>query len=457
MNDRHPADSAIAASVTGDSHNQAVVDHVALCVRCQSIAARLADSPLDDLPDVPLPDDSVAVPPAAMAAARDARVVDPAPDQIWRAAAPGGPILLVWVRRLRSDGRPAVVPVSFDPDHADDYSLIVPADRSPLGVDTVFHTTVETTIDARALYDCIVEEAGITDDIDTVRSARTEGRPAEGVTVGTPIVSLADERIEYRQQLADSLVELTTPRFEPDDSDDNDSHDLVEDLPTDSALGALIDDEITAELTDTLVNGLRDAYPAARVMPVRPTVGTAGGISLFATMVNIDVFVSIATVSPELPDEEIPELSRTIFETDLSIHAVCFVTVPDAYDARLIDRRSLTENYETPTGELRLPEDSLKGHVTDVLLKYFDLRVNPFRAFGTAAVEPIRIDYRDIAVEYGAGAVRDTANRASSLRVPGKADGYRRVTLHREEVIEIVEQALTRNTVDIAAILEGEA
>lgn len=457
MNDRHPADSAIAASIAGDSHDQAVMEHLALCTRCQSIAARLADGPLDDLPDVPLPDDSAAVPPAAAAAATGARVIDPATDQIWRAAAPGGPILLVWIRQLRSDARPAVVPVSFDPDHADDYSLIVPADRSPLGVDTVFHTTVETTIDTRSLSNCIVEQAGVIDDIDIIRSARAVGRPAEGVTVGSPIVSLTDERIEYRQQLADSLVELTTPRFEPDDSDDNDSHDLLEDLPTDSALGALIDDEITAELIDTLVNGLCDAYPAARVVPVRPTVGAAGGISLFATIVNIDVFVSIATVTADISDDAIPELSRAVFETDLSIHAVCFVTVPGTYEAQLIDRRSLTENYETPTGDLRLPEDSVKGHVTDVLLKYFDLRVNPFRAFRAAAVEPIRINYRDIAVAYGAGAVRDTADRASSLRVPGKADGYRRVADHREAVIEIVEQALTRNTVDISAILEGEA
>lgn len=456
MNDHHPTDSAIAASITGDAHDQAIVQHLASCAQCRSIAARLGDDPLDDLPDVPLPNDSAVVPSATAVAAADARPVDLAVDQIWRAAAPGGSMVLCWIRRLRSDGRPAVVPVSFDPDHADNYSLIVPADRSPLGVDTVFHTTVETTIDTRSLSDCIVEQAGVTDDIDIIRSARTEGRPAEGVAVGSPIVSLTDERIEYRQQLADSLIELTTPRFEPDDSDE-DSRNLVDALSTDSALGALIDDEITAELTDTLVNGLRDAYPAARVLPVRPTVDTAGGVSLFATIVNIDVFVTIATVTAEIPDEAIPELSRTVFETDMSIQAVCFVTAPGAQDAQLVDRRSLTENYVTPSGDLRLPEDSLKGHVTDVLLKYFDLRINPFRAFEAAAVEPIRINYRDLAVEFGAGAVRDTADRASSLRVPGKADGYRRVTDHREAVIEIVEQALTRNTVDISAILEGEA
>ena len=112
MNDHHPTDSAIAASITGDAHDQAIVQHLASCAQCRSIAARLGDDPLDDLPDVPLPNDSAVVPSATAVAAADARPVDLAVDQIWRAAAPGGSMVLCWIRRLRSDGRPAVVPVS---------------------------------------------------------------------------------------------------------------------------------------------------------------------------------------------------------------------------------------------------------------------------------------------------------------------------------------------------------
>lgn len=457
MSDPHPTDSAIAAHVAGDAGNSTLADHLASCDQCRNIAARLSDGPLDALPDVPLPSAVPTVPAGAASAATNARAVDHAPDQLWRAAAPdSGRIQLVWIRRLRSDGRPAVVPVSFDPDHADEYSLVVPADRSPLDIDIVFHTTVETTIDTRTLIDCIVEQTGVTDDIDTVRNARAEGRPVTNLTVGTPIVSLTDDRIEYRQQLADALIELTVPRLDPDESDDNDAHDLLEDLRTDSALGTLIDDEVTAELTDKLINGLWDSYPAARVLPARPAPGNTGDITMFATIVNIDVFVSVVTAATELPDEEVPELSRAVFDTDLSIHAVCFVTAHGTFDARLIDRRSLTQNYETPTGRLRLPDNLIRGPVVDVLLKFFDLRVNPFRSFGTAAVDPITINHRDIAVQYGAGAVRDTAERASGLRVPGKAEGYSRVTDHRDAVIRIVEAALTRDTVDINAILEGE-
>ncbi len=456
--DPHPTETALAAYAAGEqADSSAVGDHIASCDRCRTIVVRLSDEPLDDLPDLPLPAVAPAVPPATVRAVADARAIEVTPDQMWRAAPPtGGPTQLLWIRRLRSDGRVAVVPVTLDTDHADEYSLIVPADRSPLGVDLVFHTMVETTIDRRTLIDCIVEHAGVAAANTTVRDARTQGLPVHGLHVGSPIVSLADERIEYRQQLSDALVQLTTARFDPDRSDDDDAHDLPTDLPNDTAIRALIDDEITAELIDTMLSGLSDTYPAARVLPARPGPAHAGDISAFATIVNIDVFVSIVTVTTDVPDRDLPELCRSVFHTDLSVHAVCFVTIRGSFDARLVDRRALCDAYETPSGRLRLPDDVLHGPVVDVLLKFFDRRVNPFRAITTATIDPITINQRDLAVQYGAGAVRDIAQRAFGLRVPEKADGYRRVTNHRDAVIRIVEQALTHDTVDIAAILEDE-
>ena len=456
--DPHPTDTALAAYAAGEPADRGgLSDHIALCDQCRAIVVRLSDELLDELPDLPLAAVAPAVPPATVEAVADARTVEVAPDQLWRAAPPaGGPTQLLWTRRLRSDGRVAVVPVTFDTDHADEYSLIVPADRSPLGVDLVFHTTVETTIDRRTLLDCIVEHAGVAADIRTVRDARAQGLPVHGLRVGSPIVSLADERIEYRQQLSDALIQLTTAHFEPDRSDDDDTHDLPTDLPNDTAIGALIDDEITVELIETMLNGLSDTYPAARVLPARPGQGHASDISAFATIVNIDVFVSIVTVATDVPDDDLPELSRSVFHTDLSVQAVCFVTIPGSFYARLVDRRALSDAYETPSGRLRLPDDILHGPVADVLLKFFDRRVNPFRAITTATVDPITINQRDLAVQYGTGAVRDIAERAPALRVPGKADGYSRVTNHRDAVIRIVEHALTHDSVDIAAILEDE-
>lgn len=458
MTDPHPTETAIAAHVAGElAKNEVLADHIASCASCRSIALRLSDDPFDVIPDLPLPEHAPAVPPQTVLAVAGARILDLAPDQIWRAASPAdGPTQLVWIRRLRSDGRAAAVPVSFDPDQADEYSLIVPADLSPLGTDLVFHTTVETTIDPRALIDCIVDQAGVAVDIATVVDARAQGQLVQDVRVGSPIVSLADDRIEYRQQLSDALIGLTAARLDPDHSDHDYDHDLPVDLPSDSALGALIDDEITAKLIDKLLNGLSHSYPGARIWPVRLSPWHTGDISAFATIVNIDVFVSVVTVAIDVPDEDLPELSRSVFDADISVHAACFVAAPGSFDARLIDRRALSDTYETPTGRLRLPDHLQRGPVEEVLVKFFDRRVNPFRVITTATVEPITINQRDLAVQCGAASVRDIAGRASGLRVPGKADGYSRVTNHRDAVVRIVEQALTHDTVDVAAILEAE-
>lgn len=458
MSDSHPTDTALAAYATGEgAGREAVAEHVASCDPCRGIVGRLSDEPLDDIPDRPLPENGPVVPQGTVRAVADSRTLDVVSDQLWRAATPDrDSVQVVWIRRVRSDGRIAVVPVSLDPDHADDYSLIVTADRSPLGVDLVFHTTIETTIDPRTLIDCIVEHAGVVADITAVRGARALGVPVQDVLVGSPIVSFTDDRIEYRQQLSDALIELTSASLDPDRSGDDDAHDLPTAMPSDSAIADLIDDEITAALLDELLLGLWDTHPGARVVPARSSPGHAGAVASFATIVNIDVFVSVVTVATQIPDEELPELSRAVFQTDLSVHAVCFVATPQPFHARLIDRRALSDSYETPTGRLQVPEDLLEGPVAEVLLKFFDRRVNPFRVFGTAAIDPITINQRDLAVEYGAGSVRDVAARASGLRVPGKSDGYSRVANHREAVIEIVEQALTRDSVDIAGILDGD-
>lgn len=457
MTDSHPTDTAIAAFVDGDQASGALADHIASCPRCGSIAARLGEDSFDDISDWPLQEHAPLVPPVTVQAVASAQIADLATDQIWRAvSAVEGINQLVWIRRLRSDGRAAAVPVSFDAEYADEYSLIVPAEGSPLGIDTVFHTTAETTIDPRFLIDCIVDPAGVATDIATIRHARAHGSPVQDLPVGSPILSLVDNRIEYRQQLSDALVGLTTARLDPDQSNEDGNHDLPVDISNDSAIRGLIGDEISAELIGQLLDGLAHTYPAARVVPTQPSMGLVSNVSAFATIVNIDVLVSIVTLTLDIPDADLPEMSRSVFDADMSVHAVCFVSIEGSFDTRLIDRRALSDAYETPSGVLRVPEDVPHGPVVDVLGKFFDRRVNPFRAITTATIDPITISQRDLAVQHGSAAVRDIAKRAARLHVPGKADGYRRVTGHRDAVIRIVEQALTRDAVDIAAILEDE-
>ena len=453
MTDPHPVDSELATFAEGAvTESTFIAEHVATCMTCAEIVSRLSANH-EGLPSFSARPGTLGVPLSAARRLAEAGNPQPALGQLWRAAAQPGEILLVWIRRLRSDGRLAVVPVTFDADYADEYSLVLDAEHSPLGVDLVFHTAVESTIDQRALLDSLgaVEVAA---EIEAVRTARGRGTPVEGLNVGSPVASMADERIQYRQHLADALVEMTTARFEPDTSAliDDDFSDVD---PQDDSLDELLEDATIAQFVREILNGLRPAHPTARLVPTSG-LQLQGLVRPIATVLHLDVFVGLVMTSTEVSADEFLEFSRAMFHADLSLRAVCFTTDSSPFDTRLVDRRVLVDAYETPMGHIaQRGAEITVGPVADVLVKYFDHVINPFRVVATSIVDVITIDYRSIAVVVGAGAVREVAARASGYKIPGKADGYARVSAHRSAIVSIVEQALQGLDVNVAGLLDA--
>ena len=95
----------------------------------------------------------VRVPDAALVTVRgaDRPASGPVVGELWRAGLPGGGrVNVVWVRSVRST-EVGVVPVSFDVELADDATLIVPGDESPLGLPLAIHAGLEATIDRETL------------------------------------------------------------------------------------------------------------------------------------------------------------------------------------------------------------------------------------------------------------------------------------------------------------------
>lgn len=453
MTDPHPVDSELATFAEGaETESNFIAEHVATCRTCAEIVSRLSVK-FEGLPSFSAPPGTLGMPSSAARRLVEADNPQPAPGQLWRAAAQPGEILLVWIRRLRSDGRLAVVPVTFDADYADEYSLVLKAAQSPLGVDLVFHTTVESTIDQRALLNNL-GAVDVAAEIDTVRTARGRGTPVVGLSVGSPVASIADERIQYRQQLADALVEMTTTRFQPDPTEliDDDFSDME---PQDDFLDQLFEDGTLAQFVREIMTGLATAHPTARLAPSTRMQVAQGPVRPIGTVLHLDVFVGLVMISTDLSADEFLELSRAMFHADLSLRAVCFTTDSSPFEARLIDRRVLVDAYETPMGRLaQRGTDITVGPVADVLVKYFDHVINPFRVVITSTVDVITIDYRSIAVVAGAGAVREVAARASGYKIPGKADGYARVSSHQSAIVSIVEQALQGLDVDVASLLD---
>jgi hypothetical protein len=133
----------------------------------------------------------------------------PRPSELWRVGCDEA--LLVWVRRVFADAVD-VVPVVLDIELADQESVVVPAHATSLGMPLALLTGVRGHVGMPAFLQRLgsVEVAA---QVQEVMAATREGRPPQGVDVGLPIESDDDQRVEYRQAIADLLSDLAPSRW----------------------------------------------------------------------------------------------------------------------------------------------------------------------------------------------------------------------------------------------------
>ena len=369
---------------------------------------------------------AAAVPEPVRAATAGADRPDTGPQggELWRARHPdGGPLILVWLRSVGPAGAVAV-PVSFDVEFADDQTLIVTGDGSPLGLPLALHLPVETTIDPQALLD---------------RLGRLD--PA-GATVGPRIASPIDERLEYRQALADRLAGLASTAA---DVDGDDQHDW---WPLDI-------DSDRADLIKAIHRALAETHPGARISPRPPATAASEHLSAVALVAELDAFVLVASVDRPLDGEARLEAARRALHADQLLNAICLAEPTAPFLAVVIDRRDVVAAIETPSGRLRPARQSRPpAAVGAALTKFLDATISPFGRLARTFVEGHAPDARQLAVDVAADAVRTVEASARGFKTEGKRPGYERVKRHRAAITRLVEEALSRPDVDVAAALE---
>ena len=363
----------------------------------------------------------------AAVAGADRPEAGPQAGELWRARPPGGgPVTLVWLRSAGPAGA-VVVPASFDTEFADDSTLLVGGEASPLGLPLILHLALETTIEPPALLD---------------RLGRLD---IAGCPVGPRIVSPLDERIEYRQALADRLAELAPPAVAAPGEEDAGAHDW---WPLDTASDR-------AELFKHMHQALGETHPGARIAPRPPATAGSEHLSAVALVAELDAFVLVASLDRPLDGEARLEAARQVLHADQLLNAVCLVEPVAPFLASVVDRRDVVSAIETPSGLLRPPRQSRPpAPVGTALTKFLDATISPFGRLARTFVAGQAPDSRQLAVDVSAAAVRTVEGSAKGFKTEGKRPGYERVKRHQAAITRLVEEALNQPEVDVAALLE---
>jgi hypothetical protein len=436
----------LAGDLDGESAAR-VADHARTCLACSMQLDRIAVG-LPDLPDANVraaASVSVAGSVLAAVAGADRPRSGARPGELWRARARDSDVvMMVWVR-ARTPKATVVVPASLDTDYADEHTVIVPAEASPLGLSLALHTAVESAIDPGTL----VDRLGLVDamaDVDAARAAFAAGVRPDSVTVGPSIASPLDERVEYREALARQMADLAPAGVLPDEADS-----AREDwwlLPEMSASGALL---------ATIQAAVGAAHPNARIVPRSVTGATAEYLRPVALVAELDAFVLVAIIDRDLGGSELLAAARDLLGADQLLDAVCFVEPDRPYMAVVVDRRDVVDAIETPSGAMQPPRRSRPAAIVgDALTKFLDATISPFGRLAGTVVDGCVLDPHDVAVDVSAEAVRAVGASARGYKVQGKRPGYERVVRHRDAIARLVEAALTSPDVDVSEILEGD-
>jgi hypothetical protein len=222
----HPLDIDLLDFTLGnadEADTSQITEHLGECLLCRVRVARLRRS--GAAPE-PLTEAGISYPevsPAVLAVLdRDAGQPEPAANQLWLAGTTHRVIL--WIESV--DDHVAYAHAAYlDVEAADDTSLLTYSAR--LGRDLAVSASVSRSVPLQNL-DHYIEDLSIRSELKKVLDATYSGVPAEGVATGAPIVDGADERLEFRQLLADDLAELDP--YDDNGDDDWDEHGEGDDL-----------------------------------------------------------------------------------------------------------------------------------------------------------------------------------------------------------------------------------
>jgi len=415
---RHPTESALLSFARGQLTSAGAADvaaHLEGCLACRVWETRLRHAMVAEADGSvtarliavaqPIPDDLR----TALAAPPGARV--PASGDIWRVGADEA--LLVWVRSLSGQSA-TVVPVTLDVELADEYTLIVPAGESPLGLDLALMTTVEGDVDLRAFLQQIAAlPAG--DQITQLQLARSDGRPPPpGLRTGSPASGDTGQRLEYRRHQTRVLARLAPGAF-----------------PVGSLPGSRNDGVDVGRLAEML-NGLTWHRPGLEISLLDGHLAVAPAHELLVTALvrDLDAVVLVAVLTGREPARVLsaPDVARAcggLLMTYQDADDVA-VAIPDQdWTAVVITPEFAGRAVEAPSGrhsEPRVANPPMP--LADALLKHFDSRVTRWEETGRLLFDRDAVDLAALAAAVSRAAIDRAVAEGRRARTPAKKAAY---------------------------------
>jgi hypothetical protein len=350
----HPSTGELAAALADPEQSVWALDHLDDCVACRVRMSRIrqaaglppaSDDALQRIMEASTPLPEIL---AGMDSVNEAAEV--APDEVWRVGRHEA--LLVWVRQVFDDRVADVVPLVLDVELADQESVLIARDATPLGMPLAALVALRTHVHPEAFLSRIAP-LDISKEVAEVMTAVSEGRRPSGVTVGPPIVDDSDQRLEYRQALRDLLAELS-PSAWLESHDDHGS-----DQPSDPAAGRV--ESIAAELREYLW-GVQCRPLDGMTLPVDDRARA----TTFLKVIYLDTAVLLATLDGDgladfPPVEHIAAACQkmTLVETDAD--AVAVALPARNWEAMLFTTANMRIAVEVPGGAHRGPTPTLRG------------------------------------------------------------------------------------------------
>lgn len=222
-----------------------------------------------------------------------------------------------------------VVPATFDPEMADEYTLSVPPERSPVDQPLALWAAERTAVPVETL-DTYLGDLGNLDELDAAHGAYREDRPYTGAATGPPVYAPFDPRWDYRHELRDRFVAL-------------------------AAVGRAWDADTQHEPAQALVAAVsmrlqqagfhtREDLHAKEIAPAVAPLGPVGIVQI----ADVSVRVCVAEGIPDL--ERLPDVASAVDLLALlrDSEYVAVVADTETLDTAVFDAWHLHQAYVTP-------------------------------------------------------------------------------------------------------------